>query len=318
MVQTEELSGRTATRQHHGRGDRTRLWWGLAFILPALALYGVFIIYPLITTVMWSLYRWDGIQAIGLAGLDNFRATFTTYPFNEQLLPAAFNNLKFFIVSAILQLGFGLMLAVLLRRRRRTRVWLQAAYTLPFMLSPLIIGYVWALLLNPIFGPVRGAMDAVGLGSLYAPWLGQESTALVAMGVINSWQSIGLPMLLFYAALSAIPNEIYEAARCDGCSTWQSFRLISLPLIMPTVLTLTLLTFIWSFNVFDLAYAIGGPNGSPGGATDVLGLLFYRVAFTGSSNALGSASAMATMLFALLLACSALVMHLRQRFEQRT
>lgn len=276
-------------------------------------LYTVFMLYPLANTIYWSFIKWVGTRPLGLAGIDNYTAVFTNYPFSEQLRPAAEHNVVFFLATMVMQNGFGLLLAVLLRGVGRSRSILQAAYVLPFMLSPLIIGYLWSLLLNPIFGPVQGALAAIGLDSLYAPWLGQQSTALIAMAGINAWQSIGLPMLLFYAALSAIPADIIEAARCDGATGRQVFRWVSLPLIMPAVVTVSLLTFIWSVNVFDLPYAVGGPNGSPGGAIDVLGLLFYRVAFTGSSNAVGTSSAMAVMLFLVVLAASSMFMLVRRR-----
>lgn len=325
MVQTDELTepagglvGGKATgaaRKGQTTGRRSRLIWGAVFVAPALITYVVFIFYPLVTTIVWSFSSWAGTRRVAFSGFDNYTYIFTQFPFNTQVGNAALHNLVFFLYTMVLQNGVGLLLAVLLRRTRRTRVGLQASYTLPYMISPLVIGYLWILLLNPIFGPVKGLLDALNLGQFYQPWLGTEGTALAAASVVNAWQSMGLPMLLFSAALAGIPEELYEAARCDGANAWQCFKSITLPLVTPAITTVTLLTFIWSFNVFDLMYAVGGPNGSPGGATDVLGLLFYRVAFTGGSNGLGTAGALATMLFGLMLVSVLALTRLRKRIE---
>lgn len=294
----------------------SRRAWAAAFILPAMLIYGAFIFYPLVATVIWGFIKWSGTSVVSLAGFDNFRTLFTLYPFNTQLFSAVLHNLVFFGLSVVVQLLFGLILAVLLRSRPKSRIFLQAVYTLPFMMSPIIVGYLWNLILNPIFGPVYEALHAVGLGSLYAPWLGQSSTALVALSLINSWQSIGLPMLLFYSALSTIQPEIYEAAKVDGCSSIQTFRWIIMPLVAPTAAVLALLTFVASFNLFDLPYAVGGVNGAPNGALDVAGLLFYRLAFTGTGNGLGIGSAMATMVGLILLVFTTVLLWYRRLAER--
>ncbi|MEO7125376.1 MAG: sugar ABC transporter permease [Nakamurella sp.] len=306
-----------STATMHGVTTRwSRHAWAAIFILPAALIYGAFIFYPLVATVVWGFLEWNGTSAVSFAGFGNFRTLFTLYPFNTQLFSAVLHNIVFFLLSIIVQLLFGLILAVLLRARAKSRVFLQAIYTLPFMMSPIIVGYLWNLILNPIFGPVYEALHATGLGNLYAPWLGQSSTALVTLSLISSWQSIGLPMLLFYAALSTIPSEIYEAAKMDGCTGLQTFRWIILPLVAPTAAVLTLLTFVASFNLFDLPYAVGGVNGAPNGALDVAGLLFYRLAFTGTGNGLGVGSAMATMIGLILLAFTTALLWYRRLAER--
>jgi raffinose/stachyose/melibiose transport system permease protein len=130
------------------------------------------------------------------------------------------------------------------------------------------------------------------------PWLGDPATALPTVILITTWQWVGFPMLLFSAALGGIPQEYAEAARTDGATSWQVFRRITLPLLRPAMGTITILSFIGSMNTFALVYALGGSNGAPAGATDVLGLLFYRAAFaSGDVNALGTSSALAVFMF---------------------
>jgi raffinose/stachyose/melibiose transport system permease protein len=134
-------------------------------------------------------------------------------------------------------------------------------------------------LLNPIWS--RGLLSAIGLEQLAQPWLGQESTALTAVGLISSWQWMGIPTMMFVAALQGISEDIYEAADIEGANGWQVFRYIKLPLIMPVVGMITILTFVNNFNAFDIVFATETANGAPAYSTDLLGTLFYRIGIAG-------------------------------------
>jgi raffinose/stachyose/melibiose transport system permease protein len=160
-----------------------------------------------------------------------------------------------------------------------------------------VVGYLSVLMLRPQFGVLNVLFDTIGLESMSQPWLGNPDTALPVVILINTWQWVGFPMLLFGAALGAIPEEYEAAARVDGASSWQAFSRITLPLLTPAIGTVTVLTFIGSFNLFALAYAIGGSKGDPAGSIDVLGLVFYRTAFEGGLNAIGHSSALAVLMF---------------------
>jgi raffinose/stachyose/melibiose transport system permease protein len=158
----------------------------------------------------------------------------------------------------------------------------------------------------------------VGLGSLALPWLGSPHLALPVVILVNAWQWLGFPMLLFSAALAGIPQEYEEAARVDGATGWQSFRRILLPLLTPAIGTVSVLTFIGNMDVFSLIYGMEGSTGSPGGATDVLGLLFYRTAFqSGSPNAIGRSSALAVLMFVFIFGTSLLATRFLRRREAR-
>ena len=271
-----------------------------AFLGPALLLYSVFVVYPLFSALQYSLFDWKGTLRAGFVGVDNFVALFTTFPLDEQLLSAFGHNTVFFLGTMLIQNTLGLTFAVLLHKRRITRRVFQTLYTLPYLVSPLVVGYLWVLMLRPQFGVLNALFDAVGLESMSQPWLGDPSTALPVVILINAWQWVGFPMLLFGAALAGIPEEYDAAARVDGASAWRAFSRITLPLLTPTIGTVTVLTFIGSFNLFALAYAVGGSQGDPAGSIDVLGLVFYRTAFQGGVNAIGLSSALAVLMFVLI------------------
>ncbi|MEB0165455.1 sugar ABC transporter permease, partial [Glaciimonas sp. CA11.2] len=123
---------------------------------------------------------------------------------------------------------------------------------LPTLLSVVIIGFIWQLILSPLWGVGEKLMGFVGMANFFAPWLGQQSTALITLALISVWQYIGIPMMLIYAALLAVPEEVLEAAYVEGAGSWRIFWQIKLPLILPTLGLVTILTFVANFNAFDL------------------------------------------------------------------
>ncbi|MCW2860143.1 MAG: sugar transporter permease [Actinoallomurus sp.] len=306
-------SGGGATRR---RGRRLPLL--LTFLLPALLLYTVFIVYPLVSALEYSFYDWSGTKQNGFAGLSNFHDLFTKYPLSEQLWRALAHNTVFFVGTMLIQTTAGLLFAVLLHRSRRGKRFLQTAYILPHLVSPIVAGYLWSMMLNPQFGAVNAALRGVGLGALAQPWRGDPHLALPVAILVNAWQWVGFPMLLFAAALAGIPEEFHEAARVDGASAWQSFRRVTFPLLTPVLGIVTVLTFIGNFNVLDLIYALQGSQGNPAFSTDVLGLLFYRTAFQNpDANAIGQSSALAVCMFVLIFGVSIAATRFFRRMEAR-
>lgn len=270
----------------------------LLFLAPAAVLFAVFVLYPMITAVSYSMYSWRGTSQEEFVGLANFITLFTAEPYRT-VVPRAFgHNMLMFGGAMVVQNSVGLLLAVLLHRRERFRRLFQVLYTMPFLVSPLVVGYLWSLLLSPLFGPVNAALKAVGLGSLALPWLGTPTTALWVVVLVTAWQWIGFPLLLYGAALGGLPEELDEAAALDGANAPQRFFAITLPQMAPIIGTVSVLTFIFAMEAFPIPYALGGSTGSPAGATDVMSLVFYRTAFeSGSSNAIGTSSAIAILLF---------------------
>ncbi|MEU0568488.1 sugar ABC transporter permease [Nonomuraea sp. NPDC005983] len=272
----------------------TRRGSSYLFLIPAFVLYSLFVVYPLFTGLTYSVFSWKGTLRDTFVGFANY-AGLLTGQFLDQLLSALGHNALLFAGTMLVQNTLGLAFALALSRVRRGKRALQTMFALPYLVNPLVIGYLWTLLLSPTFGPVNALLRPAGLAM---PWLGDPSTALPTVILITSWQWVGFPMLLFSAALGGIPQEYGEAARTDGATSWEVFWHITLPLLRPAMATITILSFIGSMNTFALIYALGGSNGAPAGATDVLGLLFYRAAFaSGDVNALGTSSALAVFMF---------------------
>ncbi|WP_232302538.1 carbohydrate ABC transporter permease, partial [Elstera litoralis] len=172
------------------------------------------------------------------------------------------------------------------------------------MLSFVIVGFIWKLILSPLWGVAPNLMGSVGLKSLFAPWLGLESSALIAVALISVWQFVGIPMMLIYAALLSIPNEVVEAAELDGITGASQFWKIKLPLILPTLGIVSILTFVGNFNAFDLVYTVQGALAGPNFSTDLLGTYLYRT-FFGFQLQLGDqamGATIAAMMFFIILA----------------
>ncbi len=162
-------------------------------------------------------------------------------------------------------------------------------------------------------------LDLVGLKSLFTPWLGKEQYALTTLGLISVWQFVGIPMMLIYAALLNIPDDLVDAATVDGANQWHVFWYVKLPLILPTLGVVAILTFVGNFNAFDLIYAIKGAIAGPNFSTDILGTFFYRT-FFGYQLQPGSATmgaAVATMMLIIILAGVLLYLFGVQRRLQR-
>lgn len=274
-----------------GKGART----AAVFLVPAVLLYSAIVVWPLLDSVRLSLFMEDGAGLRHFAGLLNYVVLFTDPFWSGQLYRAMLNNVVFFGIHVLVQNPVALGLAALLSRQKLPlRATYRAIIFLPVLLSQVIVGFIWQLILNPLWGVSQTVLGLVGLSSLYRPWLGLEDTALVTLSLISVWQWVGLPMILFYTAMLAVPSELIEAAKLDGAGEVRIFLRVKLPLIMPTVGLVTLLTFISNFNAFDLVYVTQGLLGGPDSSTDLLGVMFYRT-FFGQQLQLGSPTMGATV-----------------------
>ena len=291
---------------------------GAIFVAPALILFAVFILYPLITALSYSFFSWKGTLRGEFIGLENYITIFTRAPYKEDLPNAFAHNLLLFAGAMIFQNTVGLLLAMALHKIGRVKRLFQTMFALPYLVSPLVVGYLWSLLLSPLFGPVNAILKQIGLGEFALPWLGDPTTAIWAIVFITSWQWIGFPMLLYGAALGGIPDEVVEASEIDGAWGPKKFRLITLPLMLPAIGTVSILTFIGAMEAFPIPYAVGGSDGAPAGATDVMALLFYRTAFeSGDVGSIGTSSALATLLFLFIFGVAIALRFLLARAEKR-
>ena len=301
--------------------ERRRPWSHiLVFLAPAALIYTVFSIYPLLDTIRYALYTQDEHGVAHFAGLTNFIDLFSLPVWADQFRNALLNNLIFFAIHVTVQNIIGIALAAMLslpnlfgRNIYRTLIFL------PTMLSVVIIGFVWQLILSPLWGVSEGFLRAIGLPQLFAPWLGQESTALVTISLISVWQFVGIPMMLIYAALLNIPEDLVDAATVDGANHLHVFFYVKLPLILPTIGLVAILTFVGNFNAFDLIYAVKGTLAGPNFASDIMGTFFYRT-FFGYQLQLGNptmGAAVATMMFLIILVGVMIYLFAVQRRMQR-
>lgn len=252
----------------------------VVFLLPAVTIYTIFMIWPLVDSLRLSLVGGSGPQAGQFVGFQNYATLLTDEQWAPRFWGALRNNLVFFAIHMLVQNPIGLLLAVLLSSRvLRGRAVYRTVLFAPTMLSVVIVGFIWQLILSPLWGIASGILGGLGLGRLYQPWLGLERTALPTLSLISVWQFVGIPMMLFLTALLAIPDELEEAARVDGAGAWSTFWRIKFPLILPTVGIVTILTFVGNFNAFDLIYSVKGALAGPNFSTDLLGTLFYRTFF---------------------------------------
>ncbi len=279
-------------------------WHIAVFLAPAVLVYTAVMILPLFGTLQLSLFS-RGPDGAVFVGLDNFRKLLGDPRWSASFWNALKNNTWFFIIHMLVQNPIGILLAALLSSPRlRFSAAYRTAIFIPTILSFVIVGFVWKLILSPIWGVAPYLLDFVGLKSLFAPWLGKEEYALTTLGLISVWQFVGIPMMLIYAALLSIPDEVIEAAEMDGITGMAQFWKIKLPLILPAIGIISVLTFVGNFNAFDLIYASQGALAGPNYATDILGTFLYRT-FFGFQLQIGDpnmGSTIASMMFFIILA----------------
>ena len=290
------------------------------FLAPAVIVYSLFSIYPLVATIFSSLYLRQTDGSTVFNGLGNFNTLLTDTTWSISFWNAMKNNVLFFIIHMCVQNPIGIVLAAILSLPQlRFRAAYRTLIFMPTMLSVVIIGFTWQLILSPLWGISKMLLQTVGLGTLFAPWLGQESTALITVSLISVWQFVGIPMILIYTALLAIPEELVDAATVDGLNQFQTFLWVKLPLILPAIGLVSVLTFVNNFNAFDLIYAMKGALAGPNFSSDIMGTLFYRT-FFGNQLQLGDASmgsTIATMMFLIILAGVMIYLFVIQRRIQR-
>jgi raffinose/stachyose/melibiose transport system permease protein len=280
------------------RSRKSFPWHIVAFLAPATLIYTLFMIYPLIDSLRLSLYNSGLDFKERYVGLENYQKLFTSENYAPQLWNATRNNLEFFAIHMLVQNPVGLLLAVLLNSRIRGSAIYRTLIFTPTILSVVIVGFAWRMILSPLWG-ISGNIPLLNLMNLGVP-----PNALITVSLISVWQYVGIPMMLFLASLVRIPEELLEAARTDGANAWIVFWKIQFPLLLPTVGIVAVLTFVGNFNAFDLVYSSQGAIAGPDYSTDLLGTLFYRTFFgfqLQSGNPYMGATVAAVMLMFILL-----------------
>ncbi len=272
---------------HRGHRTHTALVAWL-LLVPALALYGAFVVVPWLLSVDYAFYDWDGIGAATFVGLDNFVRIVT----DPDLVAALEHSAVLLLFFSVLPVGIGLALVAVVGRM--TGRFAGAARTVLFVpqIIPLVaagIAWKWLYASN---GPINGVLDGIGLGAFARPWLSDFELALPAVGLIGTWTLVGFCVLLLLAGVARIDPALYEAARLDGAGLVAEFRAVTLPGVRREIGIALMVTAIAALRVFDVVFVT--TQGGPGRATSVPGILIYQLAFT--SNQVGLASALGVVL----------------------
>lgn len=271
------------------------------FIAPAILYLAIWIYHPIAQNAVLSAFTaQEGREsALRFVGLQNYGRLLS----DELFLRSLLHNVIWVILSIVVPVVIGLVLAVLLVNRRG-RLFYAAVFFLPATVAPIMAAIIWGWIYNPTFGALNQVLKAIGLGMLAQPWLGDSSTALVAVNMIGSWGYYGFCTLIFLAGLQGIDPEIYDAARIDGAGAWQQFWKITLPLLRPTLIFVLVYTVIGSMKFFDIIYVAtkGGPNNS----TQIVAVYMFDLFIR--QGQVHYAAAMSTVLTAVILAMSVLLL----------
>lgn len=260
--------------------------------LPALMIYGVFFVYPLIKGIGMSMTDWDGMKSPQFIGLRNFIDFFH----DERAIHDIKTTLIFAVGSAVLLNLVGLIYALLMNSEFKGKSIARVTIYLPAIISPLIMGYIWYFLLQPKRGYLFYALTQLGISDFLGNWMSSYGSALGVLVFVNVWQFAGMTMIIYLAGLQSIPADLTEAAAIDGAGILQTFFRIKIPMLMPAIRINVITNIIGSLSVFDVIMSL--TEGGPGYATESLSIYIMRMCY-GSRT--GYSTAVAIILFIIIL-----------------
>lgn len=279
------------------------------FILPALAIYLVFVVWPVIQSIYFGFFEWNGLgKEMTFIGLDNYVAMFTT---DEVFRQSLGNSIIATGVLAVIPTALGLGFAALFANLRGGGAYRSAIF-LPYLVSMVAVGTIWAWIYNPRIDAPGLLLQAVGLESWIHDWLGERATALAAAMVPGIWRFTGFAIVIFYAAIQAIPVDLYEAALVDGATGWQSFWRITVPLVRQATIVVVVWMTMDALKLFDLIFVL--TRGNPNHATEVIATWMFVNTFR--HYKMGYGAAMAVVLFLMILGFSVLYIRWMTREEE--
>ena len=277
-------------------GQLTRRQLGILLCLPALMMIVGVVGYPLAYSVYITFHQMNFARA-GLGpefiGLDNYARVFQRPDFWRAFLRSSL----FVVYDLFVGMPFGLAIALLLNQRFRFRGWARATILLPYVLSGTVLGLIWKWIYNPNHGALNALLHQLGLISDYVAWLAEPTRALQLVILVNLWQGTPWAIIMYLAGLQTIPVELYDAAKVDGASAWQTLFRVTLPLLAPITLAMLVLKTVWTFQVFDIVWVL--TRGGPASATQVVSYYIYYSSFF--QLKFGYAAAMSYVLLGIIL-----------------
>lgn len=286
------------------RKDQRRL--ALAFVAPALAVYGTFMVYPFLGSIYYSLTEWDGASAAKeWVGLGNYGEILG----DRRMWTALMHNVVWAVLGTIAPILIGFVLAVLLWENKRFILFFRTLYFIPFILPTVVIATVWTWIYNPVNGVLNSALGKLGLESITTAWLGNPDTALLAVLVAAVWATIGFVVVVLLAGLQSLDMSLIDAAVVDGANWRQRAWHVVLPGIAPVLTMVTTVTLIGAFGVFDIVFIM--TQGGPGYASDLLATYTYKMAF--NQNQVGYGAALSMVITVLSLITAVVFVRVRER-----
>jgi raffinose/stachyose/melibiose transport system permease protein len=263
------------------------------FVLPALVVYAAVVLYPSVLGVGYAFTDWAGVgTGKKFVGLANFRDLLH----DDRALGSLKNTLLLTVAIIVVQNGVGLLLALGVHTKIKSRMALRAIFFAPVVVSPVMVAFLWKYVYNPApDAGLNGLLGAVGLGALRQDWLGNPSIALWSVALMVVWQYAGYSMVIFLAGLEGIPKDVHEAAVIDGAGPVKRFRYVVWPLLAPATTVNVMLSTIGGLKLFDQVFA--ATNGGPGYATETLSTVLYKEAFVFGKYGYSTAVALVLALF---------------------
>jgi ABC-type sugar transport system permease subunit len=261
------------------------------FVLPALTMFIVFWILPVLQLFFYSVTNFNGINynTYRFVGFNNYLRLLK----EGTMINSIKNTLEYTLIIVVLCNLLGLVMAMLLNLKIKGKTFFRTATYIPALFSAIVIGYIWSYVYMPESGLIASLMDIVGLDSSKLNILGNFKTALFGISIVDVWKNVGTTMIIYLAGLQTVDESLLEAGRIDGCSEWGIIRKIKIPLISATITINVVLTVISGLKAFDYAFIM--TNGGPGKSTNTLMYTIYKIAFT--DQMMGKASAFSVVSF---------------------
>lgn len=281
-------------------------WSDLLFVLPVFILFSIFTIYPFLGSFYYSLTKWNGFTEPLFIGLSNFKRLIS-----EGSFLISFRNTILFALSGLLISNvLSLCLALALQNSGKMKALLRTVFYLPGVVSFVSMSIIWSSIYH-YNGAVNQFFRVIGLDGLVRDWLGTYQSVIPSLIVILVWSGMGFGLIIFIAGLNSIPKELYEAAEVDGAGSVTKFRIVTFPLLMPSITIVTFLGFVTTLKIFDLPFIMTG--GGPGDASNTIAMIIYKQAF--GYNNYGYASAAGIALFILVAMVSLVQMRMTRSKE---
>lgn len=288
----------------------------VVFLTPAMILYTIFVAVPIVYVIILGFTDWSGMGALHFTGFKNFITIFTDKRFAPEFFNAIKNNLKYLLCVWIIITPLQYLIAYVLYLKIPGSKYIRFMIFLPYVISSAIVGFFATLLFNPNIGMMNSFLTKIGMKP--GAWFGDPNMAFKLLIFMIFWQSAGSGIMIFYSNFMDMPQSVMEASRVDGCTEWQRFWRILLPLSLPSCASNITMNTIWALAIFDLPYILGGSNGGVKGTLDFANIVFYRYTFGSGLNGrsdLGFGAAIVTVMLVIMIIVTFIQSKILKKFE---